>query len=317
MTGTDRSGRSRADHRRARPQVPDPDHHARRADQPGPAERGGGRARRRPRRLHDVPAWCRLKSHRHVGSYELPRGRLGDPRAAQLLTSGPYARKPAVNPSKWVRHPSRSADRYFAGRRDMTDGYQRGTARDMMQPGRGVHRGARDPRPGRADDARRSAWARCRSAARTTALTGHRHRPRHRGQVRAPRVSDPAPPTAGRAGAQGLVYVAASTPRSTRRSRAWRRNQIKRLPVIDDRRIVGMITEADLARQPARGQARRVRAPGLRDALTSGQANVRRRTAPSCGGAASRAGRRWHASRAVAADVRGDLGGGLRAVGLR
>ncbi|MCF6476568.1 sulfurtransferase TusA family protein [Nonomuraea sp. MG754425] len=27
-----------------------------------------------PAAYTDVPAWCRLKSHRHVGSYELPGG---------------------------------------------------------------------------------------------------------------------------------------------------------------------------------------------------------------------------------------------------
>jgi tRNA 2-thiouridine synthesizing protein A len=27
-----------------------------------------------PAAFTDVPAWCRLKSHRHVGSYDLPQG---------------------------------------------------------------------------------------------------------------------------------------------------------------------------------------------------------------------------------------------------
>ncbi|WP_425451515.1 sulfurtransferase TusA family protein [Sphaerisporangium album] len=27
-----------------------------------------------PAAFTDVPAWCRLKSHHHVGSYELPQG---------------------------------------------------------------------------------------------------------------------------------------------------------------------------------------------------------------------------------------------------
>lgn len=27
-----------------------------------------------PAAFTDVPAWCRLKSHEHVGSYELPQG---------------------------------------------------------------------------------------------------------------------------------------------------------------------------------------------------------------------------------------------------
>lgn len=27
-----------------------------------------------PAAFTDVPAWCRLKSHKHVGSYELPEG---------------------------------------------------------------------------------------------------------------------------------------------------------------------------------------------------------------------------------------------------
>lgn len=47
--------------------------------------------------------------------------------------------------------------------------------------------------------------------------------------------------------AQGLVYVDAGAT-VDEALQIMERNQIKRLPVIDNRRIVGMISEADLAR---------------------------------------------------------------------
>ena len=47
--------------------------------------------------------------------------------------------------------------------------------------------------------------------------------------------------------AQGLVYVTADAS-VDEALQIMERNQIKRLPVIDNRRIVGMVTEADLAR---------------------------------------------------------------------
>jgi Predicted signal-transduction protein containing cAMP-binding and CBS domains len=55
--------------------------------------------------------------------------------------------------------------------------------------------------------------------------------------------------TTTRAGelAQGLVYVYADAS-VDEALQVMERNQIKRLPVIDDHRIVGMVTEADLAR---------------------------------------------------------------------
>ena len=74
---------------------------------------------------------------------------------------------------------------------------------------------------------------------------GHAHRPRHRGEV--PRPGRGPPPTRAGELAEGKPVTIGADDDIDEALKMMKEHQVRRLPVIDDHSLVGIISQADIA----------------------------------------------------------------------